>query len=179
MTKTLLIFLLVVVPLTGCASNNLVQKNGSSLNQKVGEGIQKNQVEIEKMIRALADVERAVLDQGWDNVYSRVEKSYMAKHAVTAEASLAQDQRTVIAASAAKTYHNLRGKIAAIENTLISQTRSNSKTIVEINNEVTKYLLAVRNLDSASSNIESKLASMVGINLSGISGLAKSLIEGI
>lgn len=176
MKKTLLILLLVVVPLAGCGT---VPKNGSVLNQKVSEGIQKNQLEVEKIIKALADVERAILDQEWDNIYVKVEKAYMTKHSVATAASLTQDQRKAIAANAAKTYYDLLGKIAAIERTLVAQTQANSKTLVETNDEVTKYLLSVEKLDVATSNIKNKLASLVGIDLSSISGLAKNLIGGI
>ncbi len=177
MMKKLLIILLVPLALAGCGSS--LPQNGSTLNQKVGEGIQKNQVEVEKIIMALADVERSILDQEWDNVYLKVEGAYMAKNAVPSAALLSQDQHQAVAADAAKTYYSLRGKITAIERTLIAQTQSNSKTLLEINDEVTKYLLSVQELDSAADNIDEKLESLVGINLSGISGLAKSLIGGI
>lgn len=176
MKKTLLILFLLVVPLAGCST---VPKNGSVLNQKVSEGINKNQVEVEKIIKALANVERAILDQEWDNIYIKVEKAYITKHSVAATASLTQDQRKAIAANAAKIYYDLLGEIATIERTLVAQTQTNSKTLVEINDEVTKYLLSVEKLDLATSNIKNKLASLAGIDLSIISGLAKNLIGGI
>ena len=46
--KTFVILLLVIFPLVGCST---VPKNGSVLNQKVSEGIQKNQLEVEKIIK--------------------------------------------------------------------------------------------------------------------------------
>jgi len=49
--------------LTGCAS---IPKNGAVLSARVSQGIERNQTETEKIIHALADVERAVLDERWE-----------------------------------------------------------------------------------------------------------------
>lgn len=176
MKKKFLILFLLIVPLFGCSTT---PQNGSVLNQRVSDGIERNQVEIEKIIMALGDVERAILDQEWDNIYAKVEKAYMAKNSIATEMSLTQEQRAAIAANAAKTYYDLLEKISSTERTLINQTRANSKTLVDANDEVTKYLLSVEKLESASNNIKEKLSSFVGLDLSSITGLAKSLIGGI
>lgn len=169
-------FFLVTLLLVGCSS---IPKHASILNQQVSEGISKNQTEVEKIIKALADVERAILDQKWDMIYAKVENAYIRRHALADAASLTQDQRRAVAANAAKTYYDLLDKISEIERVLVSRTRANSNTIIEINDEVTKYLLSLEELDVAKSNINSKLSNILGVDLSSISGLANNLIGGI
>ncbi|MEM5511853.1 hypothetical protein WNY79_03010 [Pseudoalteromonas sp. AS84] len=176
MEKKALFYFLVAISLVGC---NNVPEHGAMLNEKVSEGISKNQVEVEGIINALADVERAILDQKWDEIYGKVESKYILKHSVAAAASLTQPQRRAIAANASQTYFNLLDKISEKEQELISATRANSNTIKSINNEVTQYLLSVEELEAAKSNITSKLSELTGYNLSSISGLASNLIGGI
>lgn len=174
--KKLVILLLLAISLFGCTS---IPQNGSILNQKVSEGITRYQIEVEKIIKALADVERAILNEEWDTIFAKVEKAYMVKHNITSESTLTQIQRRAIAANAAQTYNNLINDIAIIEQTLVSQTQANSKTLIAVNDEVTKYLLSVEELDSARSNITKKIAGIVGIDLTSISGQAEKLIGGI
>lgn len=176
MKKISFILCFFIVSLMGCSS---IPKNGAILNQKVSEGISKNQTEVEKIIKALADVERAILDQEWDHIYVKIEKAYMTKNSIASGTALTQDQRKAIAANAAKIYYDLLGKISSVEATLKSQTQANSNTLIEINNEVTKYLLSVENLDSATSNITEKTSHLLGINITSISGLANKLIGDI
>lgn len=176
MRKVTLFCVLTALLLAGCSS---IPENGSMLNQQVSEGVGKNQTEVEKIIKALADVERAILDQEWNTIYVKAENAYMKKHSVSDAASLTQDQRRAIAVNAAKTYYDLLDRISEVEKQLVSKTRANSNAIIGINNEVTKYLLSVEELDAARSNIKTKLSTMAGIDLSNMSGVANNLIGGI
>ena len=173
MRKITSICFLAALLLAGCSS---IPENGSVLNQHVSDGISKNQIEVEKIIAALADVERAILDQEWNAIYVKVENAYMQKHSVADAASLTQDQRRAIAANAAKSYYDLLDSISDVERELVSKTRANSNTIIRINDEVTRYLLSVEEFDAAKSNIKAKLSTIVGIDLSSMSGLANNLI---
>jgi hypothetical protein len=163
----------MVVHLVGCST---VPQNGSVLNRKVSEGINKNQIEVAKIIKALADVERNILNEEWDNIYAKVENKYMVKHAIVNAAFLTQDQRRAIAANAAETYHNLLSDIKGVEETLQSQTQANANILIEINDEVTKYLLSTEKFDEATNNIKNKIAGLLGLDLTSLSGLAKKLV---
>lgn len=176
MKVILSILFLCVVSLSGCSS---IPENGAILNQKVSDGISKNQAETEKIIKALADVERAILDREWDSIYVKIETAYLTKYAIADAASLTQNQRKAIAANAAKTYYDLLDKIAVVETRLVSQTQANSETIIEINDEVTKFLLSTETLDQASNKVKGKLSEIVGIDVTSLPGLAKNLIGGI
>lgn len=174
MKKKLISLMLAVISLFGCTS---IPENGSMLNQKVSEGIARNQIEVEKIIKALADVERAILDEEWGTIYEKIETEYVTKHRI--QPPLTPEQRRAIAANAAKTYYGLLKQISSIEHTLVSQTRANSEALIAMNDEVSKYLLSVESLDAARKNVESQLKAIVGIDMSSISGLANTLVGGI
>ncbi|MDS1310086.1 hypothetical protein [Marinobacter xiaoshiensis] len=176
MKKIPIVFLLMILSLVGCST---IPRNGSILNQQVSDGIIRNQIEVEKIIKALADVERAILDKEWDSLYVKIENAYIAKHSVADGASLTQDQRKSIAANASKVYFGLLHKISDVEKSLISKTNANSKILIEINDEVSRYLLSIQELAEAKININNKLSNMTGVDLSNISGIAHNLVGGI
>ncbi len=176
MRKVTLLFTLSAMLMAGCSS---IPENGSILNQQVSEGIVKNQAEVEKVIKALADVERAILDEEWDTIYLKVENAYLKKNSVADSASLTQDHRRAIAANAAKIYYDLLNEISKLEIDLVSKTRNNSNILIRINDEVTKYLLSLEELEAAKSNIINHLSTMTEIEFSDMSGLAQNLIGGI
>lgn len=176
MERKLILVVSMVLVLAGCTT---IPRHGSVLNQKVSEGIARNQVETEKIIKALADVERAILDQEWDSIYIKVEKVYMTKNNIMDATQMTQSQRRAIAANAAKTYYDLLNQIAVIENKLISQSRANSQILIEINDEITKYLLSTETLEAARQSIANKLSELVGFDLTSITGVGKKLIGGV
>lgn len=175
MKKLVVSLLLLTAPLIGCSS---IPENGALLNAKVSEGIAKNQLETEKIIKALGDVERAILNEKWDDIYAKVEEKYLARHSV-AEADLTQAQRRAIAANAAKTYYDLRDDISAIEAGLVAKTKANAQAVIDVNDVVTNYLMSLEKLDAATGKIRTKIEDITGIDFSDISGKAVELIEGI
>ncbi len=173
--KVLLIALALSTTLLGCTH---IPKNASVLNQKVSEGIGRNQLEVEKVIVALADVERGILDQQWDSIYLKIEQKFIEKHSLSVSA-LTHEHRRKIAANAAKTYYNLLEEISSMEKALILQTKANSETLVKTNDQVTQYLLSLESLDDARNNIKQKIGKITGFDISKISGLSKKLIGGL
>lgn len=140
MKKIITINLLAMLLIAGCYK---IPRNASILNEKVSEGIRRNQVEIEKVITALADVQRAILDQEWDNIYPKIEQKYMSSKSIGDPSNLTQDDRKKIAANAAKTYYDLKNEINMKENELKLQSRQNTEKLIEINDEISKYLLSL------------------------------------
>ncbi|MCK4824874.1 hypothetical protein KA005_54485 [bacterium] len=176
MKKIITINLLAMLLIAGCSK---IPRNASILNEKVSEGIRRNQVEIEKVITALAEVQRAILDQEWDNIYPKIEQKYMSSKSMTDPSDLTQDDRKKIAANAAKTFYDLKDEIDSKENELKLQSRQNAGKLIEINNEISKYLLSLEKLDDARNNVIQKLGELTGIDFSKLDGLAKKLIGGI
>jgi CRISPR/Cas system-associated endonuclease Cas1 len=176
MKKTVTINLLAVLLTAGCST---IPKHASILNEKVSEGIRRNQVETEKIITALADVQRAILDQEWDNLYQKIEQKYMSSKNIADPNSFSDDDRRRIAANAAKTYYDLLGEINLKEYELKLQSRQNAEKLIEINNEISKYLLSLERLDQARNNVLQKLGELTGIDFSKLDGLTKKLIGGI
>jgi len=176
MKKIITINLLAILLIAGCSK---IPRNASILNEKVSEGIRRNQVEIEKIITALVDVQRAILDQEWDNIYQKIEQKYMSSKSIADPSNLTQDDRKKIAANAAKTYYDLLDEINSKENELKLQSRQNAEKLIEINNEITKYLLSLEKLDEARNNAVQKLGELTGIDFSILDGLTKKLIGGI
>jgi len=160
--------------LTGCAS---IPKNGAVLSARVSQGIERNQTETEKIIHALADVERAVLDERWEEMFKKVEDLYRQKHNIAADAPLNFEQRLAVAENATAVRERLRAEIAAIENTLLEQSRANSQKLVEMNNVVTDYLLSLKNLQEANEAMTGLVSQITGIDLTKLKGKAGELIN--
>lgn len=176
MKKIITINLLAILLIAGCST---IPRNASILNEKVSEGIRRNQIEIEKIIMALADVQRAILDQEWDNLYQKIEQKYMSRKSIADPSNLTQDDRKSIAANAAKTYYDLLDEINSKENEIKLQSRQNAEKLIEINDEISKYLLSLEKLDEARNKVVQKLGELTGIDFSKLDGLTKKLIGGI
>ena len=173
MKKTITMSLFPVFLIAGCST---IPENASILNEKVSEGIKRNQVETEKIITALADVQRAILDEEWDNLYQKIEEKYMSSKNITDPSALSQGDRRRIAANAAKTYYGILNKINSKEKILKLQSRQNAEKLIETNDEISKYLLSVVRLDEARANVVQKLGELTGVNISELDGFTKSLI---
>ncbi len=168
----LLLSLLFSVVIVGCTN---VAKNGALLNQSVSDGIQSYQMEVEKIIVALGNTERTVLDNNWDTIYAKVEKKYATKHSIDVT-NMTHVERRKIAAIAAQAYFSLLENIKLIENTLITKTRENAEQLVETNNEISKYLLSIEKLEATRNNIKGELKKIIGIDFSKLQGLGQKLI---
>jgi len=103
----------------------------------------------------------------------------MLRKSIADPSNLTQDDRKKIAANAAKTYYDLLDEINSKENELKLQSRQNAEKLIEINDEISKYLLSLEKLDDARNNVVQKLGELTGIDFSKLDGLAKKLIGGI
>jgi hypothetical protein len=169
----------ILLALTGCGvvGCQTVPKNGAILAGKLTEGIQRNQAETEKIITALADVQRTILSEHWERVYASVESGYRAKSSLAASVTLSDKHRSEIAAVAAKTYYDLRALISVKEEELKSKSRANSRQLTDIGEGLQKYLLSVEQFETTRNAAVSKLTGIVGVDSSSLNGLAKTLID--
>lgn len=166
--------LLAALLVNGCST---IPKNGALLAAKLGEGLERNQAETEKIIVALADTQRAILGEKWKPLYKTIEEAYMTKHGVADARDLTQDQRRAIAVQSGNVWEKLRGEIDAVEAGLIKQSRANTAQLVEINSTIQRYLLSLEKLDASQRAVLGKLEGVTGINLSSLTGLAEKLVN--
>lgn len=165
--------LLATLLVAGCST---IPKNGALLAAKLGEGLERNQAETEKIIAALADTQRTILGEKWKPLYKSIEEAYMAKHGVADARDLTQDQRRAIATQSGNVWEKLRGEIDDVEASLKKQSRANTAQLVEINSTIQKYLLSLEKLDASQRVVLDKLGAVTGVNLSSLTGLADKLI---
>jgi len=165
---------LAVLLLAGCPT---IPKNGALLAAELTKGLERNQTETEKIITALAEIQRTILSEGWERIHAQVEKGYRAENKLAADAPLNEVQRAEVAAVAAKTYYDLRAVIAAKEADLKAATRGNTTQLIAINETVQKYLLSVEKLDASRTAITGQLQQLTGIDFSSLNGLAGQLLK--
>jgi hypothetical protein len=170
----LLPLLLAALLTVGCST---IPKNGALLAAKLGEGLERNQAETEKIIVALADTQRAILGEKWKPIYKSIEDAYMEKHGVADARDLTHDQRRAIATQSGNVWEKLRGEIDAVEAALKKQSRANTAQLVEINSTIQKYLLSLEKLDASQRAVLGRLEGVTGINLGSLTGLAEKLVS--
>src|SRR5260221_4459233 len=125
-----LLLIISAVCFSSCAS---IPKNGATISTRVSEGIGRMQTENEKVIKALADVERGVLDEKWESIYDKTEAAYRIKHNLTPTANLNREDRINIAVNATAAREEILNDISVTENNLLVQSRANAKTVVQMN----------------------------------------------
>ncbi len=146
----------------GCAST---PKEASLLSEYVNTGIQRMQAENEKLIHALGDVERGVLDEKWDTaLYPSVEAKYRTKYGLGKDAPLTKDQQINVASDALTAYNDLAKEIQAKEDQLIQLSRKNAENVILINDSVRQYLLSLEKYDAARSKIIELGKELTGID---------------
>ncbi len=128
-------------------------------------------------MKALADVERAILDEKWDMIYARVEQRYLAHAGTPAPAALTQDDRRRIAANAAQVRNTILDDIATKGTDLVMKSRANARKVIEVNTVVQHYLLSLQEFDEARANIAKAINEITGVDLTGLSGVVNKTIK--
>ena len=147
------------------------------LSASVTQGIQRMEGQTEAMIEALANVERAVLDEGWENMYRSCEAKYRAKNALAADVALSEEQRIQIATIAAAAREQILALIAAKEAELKAQTQKNGQHVIDANHVVQEYLLSLQELDAARSKAEKSIADLTGIEVDKLSRTTERALQ--
>lgn len=163
-----------VLLFAGCST---IPRNGALLATRLTEGIERNQMETEKIIVAMADVQRTILSEHWEKLHQSIEAGYRSRNGLAAASVLNEQQRGEVAAVAAKTYYDLRGIIAAKEAELVARTRANSRQLTEISGTLQKYLLSLEKLDAAQAAAVASIGKITGVDFSGLGTLANDLLK--
>lgn len=172
--KLWIALLIGYITFTGCAS---IPENGALLNAQVSAGIQRHQQAIEIFIKAIADIERNILDEKWEEIYLSSEDEYRSDHHIAQAAQLTLDQRIDIAAIAAAVREDILNTIITKEDYLIGETRHNALLLIDINDCVTEYLLSLQELDRVREDIANKFKSLTGIDMGSLIGTVTSIVD--
>jgi hypothetical protein len=168
------ILILICAITAGCA---VIPKNGALLSGRVSDGIRRLQAENEKVIGALADVERAILDENWETLYANVERQYMKENSIPDPSRLSQDDRRRISATAAQTRKEILDEVKEKEMDLIRKSRANSEMVITLNEEVRRYLLSLESLKHVRQQTTSLLSQITGIDLTSLHGTVKARLS--
>lgn len=153
---------LSMLTVAGCTK---VPENGAMLSASVTIGIQRMAGQTEAMISALAAVERAILDEGWEHIYRKAEAGYRKKHALDAQVQLNKEQRIAIATIAAASRDEILTQIAGKEAELKAQSQSSAQHVIEANRAVQEYLVSLQGLDASRAKAEKTISSVTGIDV--------------
>ncbi|WP_299834046.1 hypothetical protein [uncultured Tenacibaculum sp.] len=165
MKKSLI--LLSTLLIISCAT---IPKNASVLSASVTQGIERLQTENEKIIKSLADVERAILDESWEDIYNTFESKYRTKYNIASGTILTKNQTIDIATGAAAVREDLLKAISDKENALVLKSKENSQKVISINQEIQNYLLSLKKYDEANQQVNNLTTKIIGVNPSKILG---------
>ncbi|MCK8600106.1 hypothetical protein [Desulfoferrobacter suflitae] len=174
MLKRLAAFVAIVCIL--CAGCARVPKNAALLSSSVNGGITRLQAENEKVIRALGDVERGILDEKWEDIYRSAEKKYRSEMVITSSECLTEEQRLDITTIAAAAREEILAQIAAKEEELINDSRKNAQLVIGMNSKVQAYLLSLERLDASRHEISDLFNEITGVDPSLIVGTVEKAL---
>lgn len=170
----LVAFVVCCSPFVGCTA---VPKNGALLSVSLTEGIQRNQLETEKLIAALAATQRAILDARWDELYIETEAAWLRENQLSEGAKLTQEQRSSIAANMSRIWEELSDAIDAKEAALIASSRANTAQLLATSEAIRKYLLSVEKLEVSRTDVVQRVSSLTGIDVSDLNSLTERLLD--
>jgi hypothetical protein len=160
-----------------CAS---IPKDTVVLSSSVTDGIKKMQIENEKVIKALSDVQRGILDENYGNIYASVSKKYLVKHPILPGTVLTpkqqMDRQMAVSANVTAIRDKLIKDIQGKEDALLKQSRANSAKVIEINEYVQKYLQSLSELKEANDKIRKSLKDITGVDVGKISESIKNKV---
>jgi uncharacterized protein YoxC len=160
-----------LVFMTGCYS---IPKN-SSLVGEVDGAIVVLQEENDKLIKALGDVQRAILDDKFERIYADVESKYREKNNIPTETSLTSEQNLDVTANVIAVRDLILAEISEKEKKLYEQSHANFNKLRTINAAVKEYLDSVQSLKEARSEATKKLSEISGIDFNEINKFTESL----
>jgi hypothetical protein len=173
--KNIIAYIFVACLFLGCAS---IPKNASILSASVNQGIERLELETEVIIKTLGDVERAILDEKWEDIYDKVEAKYRTEFNIPARQVLTRDEQIDVATGAAAVRETLLKSISDKEDALVTKSRENSKKVIDINNKVQNYLLSLEKYDKATDEISKLAKDITGIDPQSILGTVEKGIQG-
>lgn len=161
MRKIIFVLAFVVVWASGCRS---VPKD-SSLVGEVDKAIVVIQEENDKLIKALGDVQRNILDEKFEQIYANIESKYRQKYNIPEDALLTAQQNLDVTANVIVARDHILYEIAQKEQQLYEQSHTNFNKLRTINKAVKQYLDSLQSLNEAQYEATKKLEEIIGIDL--------------
>ena len=171
MKRLVLVLIFILMFMTGCYS---IPKN-SSLVGEVDGAIVVMQEENDKLIKALGDVQRAILDDKFEQIYANVESKYRKKNNIPAGTLLTSEQNLDVTANVIAVRDLILAEIAGKEKQLYEQSHANFNKLRTINAAVKEYLDSIQSLKEARSEATRKLGEITGIDFKEIDKFTESL----
>lgn len=171
MKKLVFILISILVFMTGCYS---IPKN-SSLVGEVDGAIVVLQEENDKLIKALGDVQRAILDDKFEQIYANVETKYREDKNISSGTPLTSEQNLDVTANVITVRDLIQSEIAGKEKQLYEQSHANFNKLRTINSAVKEYLDSVQSLKEARGEATKKLSEISGIDFNEINKFTESL----
>ena len=162
--------------LAGCPS---IPEGAAALSEQVGVGIERMQEENEKVIRALADVQRGIVDEAWERMYRDAEAQYRHDEGLAAGDVLTEEHRIDVATAAAGLKDDLLAEIKAKEDALLVQSQQNAQQVKALNDTVQDYLVSLEQFRAAREKARELVEQIVGVDVSELGEAAKKALEGI
>jgi hypothetical protein len=125
--------------LAGCTG---AEREAALLAHTVETGIDRLHGQQARVIGALAEVERAAVDDEWASMYARAESAYREREGLGEAAALTPTQRMEIAALAAAAREELLDSIDAKQADLLAQSRASVDAVLAMQGELALYLAA-------------------------------------
>lgn len=143
---------------SGCART---PASAIALTAQVREGVTRMQADTERLASALADTQRAALDEAWEADYAHVEAMYVEQAGADASALTVQ-QRAEVAALAAEARERTLAAISEKERELIDATRANSQSVLVLHDALTAHLLSLRSAQRFRDSALARLDALTG-----------------
>ena len=145
----------------GCART---PASAIALSGQVAQGVRHMQADTERVIAALADTQRAALDDAWEATYASAERRFRESEGIGA-AELTLAQRTAVAAIAAATRERALGEIATKQAELVDASRANAGAVLAMHDAVTAHLFSIRSAQHTREEVVTLLDSMTGLDI--------------
>jgi len=170
-----LVIVVICLMLTGACSS--VPKDAIMLTSTVTDGIKRMQIENENAIKTLADIQRNILDEKYEEIYASTEIEYMKEAGIAIDKPLSKDEQMDIAANVIAERDEILKQIETKEKSLLAQSRANSEKVIEINEHVKNYLKSLSDLNEANEKIKKLLQDITGVDLNDITSVVKNKVR--
>ena len=171
MKRLMFVLILILAFMMGCYS---IPKN-SSLVGEVDGAIVVMQEENDKLIKALGDIQRVILDDKFEQIYANVESKYRKKNSIANGTSLTSEQNLDVTANVIAVRDKILAEISGKEKQLYDQSHANFNKLRTINAAVKEYLDSIQSLKEARSEASKKLGEIAGIDFKEIDKFTESI----
>jgi|GEM_PF-3503951 hypothetical protein len=143
LSKTIPLFFLLALIFSGCGQ---IPKAAVDANEKVTQGIEAQEENGLTLVQAWEDTSYYLLDEKWDMVYDKAEKTFRDKRGISADSTLTSDQYKSVAGLAVLIRDEVRHKIRTRADEMRENIRKNARQTTEINSSVSDLLVSANSV---------------------------------